>query len=167
MLIVQVYDQMDVFVIDDQIRKFAMLIGAYRNVIFLRAGQEQSRRVRVSLLRPIFRNDLSKRFLVFGRNDHDGNSWIQTQVWRQDFGIEDTNLLELLGDAARGLFTVVAQHGEMRSSCFHPGFLLVSRDRRAPKAFRGEEGDTTTRDNAKQSPDWHTNSCISRIEKLS
>ena len=80
MLEVQIYDQMDVFVIDGEIGKFAFHVGAQGNVILFGIWHEQSRRVRVSLLRPIFGNNLRKRFFVFCRDDHNGNSGIKTQI---------------------------------------------------------------------------------------
>src|SRR4029077_12795073 len=108
MLIVEVHDQVYVFVVDGQVRKFAFDIRSYSDVVFFLPVNEEPGRVSMSLLGPVFRNELRKRFFVLHRENQNRDAGIQPQAAIERLGVKETNLLELVRDAAGRLFAVVA-----------------------------------------------------------
>src|SRR6266436_1028629 len=142
MLVVQVDDQMYVFVVDRQVRIFTFYINSYGDVILFLSGNEESRRVSVALLGPVFGDELGKRFLVLHRENQNRIPRVQVQARIERLGVEETNLFELVGEAARRILPVVACYDEMRRLDLDPGFQFVGRGWFTPPSYPSEQSNS-------------------------
>ncbi len=102
----------------------------------------------MTLLGPVFGDELGKRFLVFYCENQNWYSRVELYATIERFGIQETNLFELVGETPRRILAVVAGDNEMWCLDLSPGIRFVSGGWFAPCGYIDKQQQTERRNNA-------------------